>query len=86
MIFFILILGITIGVAINLIFPKFSATLTGIGIVDKVLNKDRKFGSATEYLHFKVIKDGKIYHKLLTEKQFSSIQDRVKDNKEDFIK
>jgi hypothetical protein len=86
MIFVLLILGISLGVAINLIFPKFSATLNGIGIVDKVVNKDRKFGSATEYLHFKVIKDGKVYHKLLTEKQFDSIQDRVKDNKEDLIK
>lgn len=86
MIFVLLILGFTLGIAMNLIFPKFSATLTGIGIVDKVVNKDRKFGSADFYLHFKVIKSGKVYHKLLTEKQFYSIQDRVKDNKEDLIK
>lgn len=59
------------------------AEITDIGIVTKVENKDRKFNAANEYLHFRVIKDGEIYDKLLTENQFESIQDRVNKNQED---
>ena len=79
-----ILIGVCIGLLANVIFPKMSATLNGVGVVTTVQNKDRRFGSASEYLHFKVLKGGKIVNKLLTEKQFGSIQDRANNNKEDF--
>lgn len=58
-----------------------------IGDVQKVVNKDRKFGAASEYNHLRVqLEDKTELHLLFTDSEIQRALDRAKKNPEDLPK
>jgi hypothetical protein len=64
---------------------KIIAKLLGYGCLKQVSNKNRKIGSANEYIHVKVIEyEGREVDLLFTKDDLKVAKNRAENNKEDY--